>query len=211
MTTFCQTGGPDSIPGHYNDAALLRDQDFDIARSTLHQIADIFFRYEAHERFSVSLLHRHYTIPSDFVMVHEYIDERDICIAEPFGIRDLCPRIYSLNPQGQFIPFEYEITSPGAISAENAFLDELGAFILRNCLEKQIGLSIVASTGGFWTEWLLPGIAGTVATRSAEELRDHNDNITEWGFCKENGYTVVKALKICKLTDAGVHVPVPGT
>lgn len=211
MTLFDQTGDSVSIPGHYNDVALLRDQDCDIAQSTLHEIADIFFRYEAHEHFSISLLHRHYIIPSDFVMVHEYIDGQDVCIAEPFGNRNIRPRIYSLNPQGQFLPFEYEISSREPISAQHAFVDEMRAFLLRNRLEKQIGLSIVAPSGGFWTEQLLNGVAGTVATRSAEELYDHSDSITEWGFRKQNGYTVVKVLKTCKLTDAGVHVPVPDT
>lgn len=170
--------------------------------------------------YGIALLHRHFDLRAEHVMVHYSADGEDICT--PRHIRDLdkaalVPCSIFLNRSLNFQPFEY------AVGAERAPLTQQFLSQLRSLLiARQLGTMLALATcphptieDGLAVETLLPDLLGMHTALQVGEDHDTSGSrsvVTGWTF-DENGSGNIRihAVKKCVKNAAGVHEVRPET
>ena len=195
----------------YNEIPLLENQRTDIPSSTLEALARIFLRHGVQDRFQVSLLHRHDTLPSNTVMVHlRQSLEEDICLPQELGKCELQPCVFSWQ-RNEFWPIEFEEAhrSDRYMLADNTFLAELGSFLAASNMDEVLGLSCALSVRGPWVEYIRSEGPGTIARRSLDGASPTLGIVTAWAFSLADGDIVITPETTCQRTTVGVHAQVP--
>lgn len=193
---------------HYSTVPLFEQQQHDVDNGVLHALAHVFVRHELHEDFGISLLHRHYDIAENTVMVHtksleedRYVDR---CRAEMLGLLPIHPILFYLNNQREYLPCEYLACAPKKKTPSEEYLQELASLLQENNLENVLGLSIRTDRDEHWLEQMLPDDTGTMATITS--LDDAAGRIpTGWAFRRTADSVSVKVTTDCKKASSSGH------
>lgn len=79
-----------------NRIKLFEDQVHHISQSDLHSLAEIYISYGLHKAYGVGILHRHFALEEEHVMVHEMLRGKiDIC--SPWSVRSIQSRGLHIN------------------------------------------------------------------------------------------------------------------
>lgn len=169
-------------------------------------IADLFTQHEMHHDFGLAMLHSHYDLDPDFVMVHNSDDAgRDICRPERYcSHRTLYPYSFRLCASG-FTPFEY--SSRPAPPVHVPFFGELARLLRAHGLENLLGLVYLESPTSTWLEKMDVTGHGMI---SEVHLGDCNPeaeaySTTEWKIIKSGRGAHLVSRKWCKELDHGGH------
>ena len=100
----------------FNDLPHLHNQvEFPDDPATLAALGEVFYCHNVHERFALHLLHRHYTLPEDCIIVKTNIDsEISLAKIEPLSnvdVNGLCGVLSHLNDSA--VPTHLQFTLPG--------------------------------------------------------------------------------------------------
>lgn len=193
---------------HYSTVPLFEQQQHDVDIGVLHALAHVFVRYELHEDFGISLLHRHYDIAENTVMVHtkSWEEDRyvDRCRAEMLGLRPIYPILFYLHNQREYLPCEYSACVPKTKTPSEQFLQELASLLQEKNLENVLGLSIRTDEDEHWLEQMPPDDTGTMATTTS--LDDAAGWIpTGWAFRRTADSVSVKVTTDCKGASSAGH------
>jgi hypothetical protein len=112
-------------------------------------LADIFTRHNVHEKFGIHLLHRHFWLPPNTIMVGETFLNPYCRWAKPTSNRidpdSLTGYLFALTEDG-WHPYEYQKDFKHHSSTLNTdFLREVTQYIQENDLSSQVGLQLLAS------------------------------------------------------------------
>lgn len=111
--------------------------------ATVTALGNIFLRHHVLGRFGIHLLHRHYEIPEDHIVIKSQVDDEiSLTKIEPLKALDtdkLRGVLYRLTDNG-FQPYEFEYGAELEIPPD--FLKELSEFLLSNKLEDLIALDV---------------------------------------------------------------------
>jgi hypothetical protein len=107
-------------------------------------LGDVFYKHNVHDRFALHLLHRHYLLPEDCIVVKSDVDsEISLTKIEPISsvnIHALRGILYRLDDAGNFQAYEYE--RGGQIDIPANFLEELSAVLRKFKLEQVLALDV---------------------------------------------------------------------
>ena len=97
----------------FNDLPHLHDQvPFPNDPATIAALSDVFYRHNIHERFALHLLHRHYALPENCIMLKIYVDFKiSLTKLESIlnvDINTLRGIFYHLDDIKRFQEYEYE-------------------------------------------------------------------------------------------------------
>lgn len=194
----------------YKTIRLLEHQQCDIAPSTLAEFGPLFVRHQMHQHFGLCLLHRHYDIDANSVMVHSSTpDGVDLCQPEMVGARDIQPCAFFSTSRLEFVPFEYEASAVHCFFPlpTESFLRELANLLWKHGLESVLGLCRSSPANPPTTEIMLMEGRCTVTSRVSPEALWPNGIATEWGFLvDDDGKVHVKCMKSCKEQESGGHI-----
>jgi hypothetical protein len=106
-------------------------------------LSTAFQKHDVYIRFGVHLLHRHFVLPENCVMLKSDVDA-NISLTKIAPLIPVRGVLYFLNDTGSFQAYEFEQGDTIDISA--AFLEELSAILLEFKMEKVIALDVA---GGY--------------------------------------------------------------
>ena len=141
-------------PSDFNAIPDIHDQvDFPYDPALFTTLGKVFKKYYLHERFGVHLLHRHFILPEDHLMLKLKIDE-EISVTKVtslHSIDNLPVRgvLYLLNDMGTFQAYEFE--HGDAVDIPSLFLEELAEILRKFKMEKVIALDIGEPPAGHGT------------------------------------------------------------
>ena len=195
---------------HYNTLTRFEHQRHHVSQSLLNELGILFVRHNMHHDFGLCLLHRHYDIPNNSVMVHSKAEKGvDICQPEKVGLRTIQPCAFFSPSREEFLPFEYETptTSEPSPVPNDCFLSELASFLWSKGLDRILGFSRVSPSDHPWSEALLFENKGTIASQVSTETEMCDDIATEWAFVVSDTEGIyAKCVKTCKEQESGGHV-----
>lgn len=215
------------IPSVFDRIPLVEDQAQDVSTDDIKAIGKILQDHKVNKHYSIGLLHRHYGLPEDHVMVHSKspgsTDEceamhADILKEDSLGLA--VPFAYFLNDERKFQPFEYQlrtVLSPPSLTPSPELIDGLRDALLVRKLENTLCLTLNERipTDMVGYETLRPDGEGTVTYLfydwevSADELAD--STITSWVFDdvpgSEEGIRI-RAVKRCRRLEGEKHMVV---
>jgi hypothetical protein len=120
-----------------------------IPKYHIRQLADIFVRHNVQESFGIHLIHRHFTLPSNTVMVGEAYYNPYCRWAKPrsnnIEPESLTGYLFALT-EDQWHPYEYQKDfqfEPSSLNEE--FLDEVTQYVLENDLSHKVALQLLGS------------------------------------------------------------------
>jgi hypothetical protein len=132
-------------PQVFNAIPDIHDQvDFPTDPAFFTALSTAFQKHNVYKRFRLHLLHRHFVLPENCVMLKSDVDA-DISlmkIAPLDSLQGIPVRglLYFLNDTGSFQAYEYE--QGDAIDIPPAFLEELSTILLEFKMEKVIALDV---------------------------------------------------------------------
>ncbi|GAM82701.1 hypothetical protein ANO11243_006840 [Dothideomycetidae sp. 11243] len=141
-------------PKLYNELPDVDEQP-KLTNDVLKSIGDLFVKYDMHNSFGIALLHRHYIMQSNEIMVHKGL----ICSPEnttEYPLGDLAGHSFFLH-DGKFLAYEFETIPGDSPIPSEAFLIELKEHILAGGLEQMIALTRVDPNGQPLLEECGPG------------------------------------------------------
>jgi hypothetical protein len=110
--------------------------------SVLVSLGNIFAKHGVSSHFGIHLLHRHFLIPDNTVMVYTSGDpDVEICqvtSVDAVAGKQLRGRNLRLNKSGRFQAYEYDIGED--FEHRHEFLAELAAHIIKHCLQDYVAL-----------------------------------------------------------------------
>ncbi|KAM0715441.1 hypothetical protein Q7P37_008939 [Cladosporium fusiforme] len=204
-----QIGGSDNA-GDYNELPLIDEQRRTVDDGDLRELAALFLRHGAHDRFGLALLHRHVHINTQFVMVHSRIsDDTYSCRPEKSGMRQLTPYLFSCESPTGLSALEYLVADEHEPlhMPSMTFLTELDSSLRAMKLQKVLGLSRISPQHGPWIETVLPQDQCMISTLSKSGLEGFKGIITEWSFFPHGTGDCVRNFKGCAEDRVGVHDP----
>ncbi|KAI9660982.1 MAG: hypothetical protein M1821_009309 [Bathelium mastoideum] len=186
---------PNSV---YNTLPAIEDQS-PPSENVLRDIGHIFLNHGINEDIGISLLHKHFMLDNEEVMVHD-------------GLRcsPALPGISGHNLEGsafflhgnKFEAFEYEHSE--ALDLSKGFLQEMERYLLANQLQLQLAISKLDKEHPKLMEHCEDGKTHVCEVIEAEiPLAE----ATEWKFEDTNGSVVPVIVRGCGRTSSGDHKP----
>lgn len=181
-----------------------------ILESHIQDLAALFVRYHAHEVFGIHLVHSHFDIPEETVLLGTNYDEPHCRWAKPSTIQtvnldNVHGHIFVLTDHG-FHPYEYQVgPAPDLSRVSDAFLHELAYFLVSNNLAQLVGLQIIDPCASDMLELVLP--QGTFMVDASRLKGCVPTRQTGWQFGIEHGQPrVCQANEVHAATRAGHEV-----
>ena len=181
----------------FNSIPYLHTQKPFPAAATVAALGNLFFRHHVHDRFGIHLLHRHYEIPEDHIVLKSQVDDEiSLTKIEPVKALDtdkLRGVLYRLADNG-FQAYEFEYGAEPEIPPD--FLKELTEFLLSNKLEDLIALDVSKQSHDptlkeYEYEYEYDyGNAATVTVKSTREPVFPKDRKTGMTFALVEGGTI---------------------
>jgi hypothetical protein len=132
-------------PSDFNAIPDIQNQvDFPNDLSLVTALGEVFQKYDVHKRFGLHLLHRHFVLPQNCIMLKSKVDAEisltkitSLDSMEPIPIRGV---LYLLNDLGSFQAYEFE--HGDTIDIPSFFLEELSRILRKFKMEKVIALDV---------------------------------------------------------------------
>lgn len=183
---------------------LLDDEDQATTKEHhLNKLAQLFVDYNAQKIFGLHLIHGHFRIPPNTVMLGTIFEGRlSCCWTKPSPFEAILSKpvhghIYTFSPDHHLLPYEYRDgdVPKGVTDIDQAFFWELSEYLSSNKLAELLGLEVFDDT---WSpqpqmsEIVLAG-QGTVMVKGEDVENAEPYKVTGWCFAQdENGIVSVK-------------------
>lgn len=193
----------------FNNLPYLHDQvQFPNDPATIAALSDVFYRHNVHECFALHLLHRHYALPENCIVLKTYIDpEISLTKIEPLSNVDanaLRGVLYHLDDTGKFQAYEYE--QGDQIDIPKDFLEELSGVLRKFKLEKVIALDVGGGESSSTTRFEYDyGNTATVTVQLNRKPIMPDDRQTGMAFSLEAGEPYVYGPDIYAKNTNGKH------
>lgn len=159
----------------------------------LEGLGALLVSHGVHNHLGISLLHRHYVLKDDAVMVHDGL--RCSPVAPAATPSSLGGASFFLH-DGSFQAFEYEQEDEEA-DIPSAFLEDLARYLVANGLEKNIALSKLGDPDApLLTEYC----EGESHVCEVAEGEMSAEEATMWKFLPLGGFVVPKVMQTCHRT-----------
>jgi hypothetical protein len=130
---------------HVNDVEVNED----VLMPAIYQIGELLFDFGLEEDFEVTLLHHHFNIQLDEIVV-EFVDEasgqlRTICARQSDFIGRATPQSWRLMGDGQIVPMSYRVRDDASTSAKELptrLLQKIRDVLERNSAENTLGIAL---------------------------------------------------------------------
>lgn len=195
-------------PGFYNRIKHSDEQIRYLSDEILRQLGHIFLKHRMADYYYAEILHRHITLPTNYVMV--YSTSRpgfNTCQARRFDSlpSELFPHSFLLDNDGRFRPFEYNLV-PEPVTLHADFLHDLSNFMIAHELESSIAISRANGSDEMQLEYLLPSDQGTTCVPTSCHVTYPQDlTITAWKFIERQDKVAWVAKRGCSRLLGGEH------
>ena len=114
----------------------------------IQNLAELFVRHKAHTKLGVRLIHGHFKIPPNTVMLGTNIEEpygrwTKVTATEMIDPSEIHGHVFALSPAGGFVAYEYQDGPvPDLSTINDAFFAELSRYLAKNDLSSLLGLQV---------------------------------------------------------------------
>ncbi len=156
----------------------------------LHSLAQIFVRYNVQSVFGLHLIHSHFPIPPETLMIGTAVNNGPIrCWTRPVPFTELRDsslhgHIYALSKENHFVAYEFrEGTAPPKVqTVQDAFFEEILGYLIAHKLTSILGLEVLEE--GFELcdqthEFVIEG-QGTVMVLEEGLMYKNSFRVTGW-------------------------------
>lgn len=198
----------------FNAIPLFDSQSHEVPVEALLAVGKLLLESGLEEDYCITLLHRHFDLQAEHIMVHSSGNGEDVCT--PRRVRDLdmatlVPCSIFLNRDLSFQPFEYAFGTE-RVPLTQQFLHQLRSLLVAKQLETILALATSPSPrieDGLAVETLLPDLLGMHTVLQAGQDHDISSSesvVTGWTFDKDGfGNIRIRAVKECVKNAVGVH------
>ncbi|KAL9124203.1 MAG: hypothetical protein Q9217_006445 [Psora testacea] len=188
----------------------------EVTADQLQSLAELFTRYDAQDVFGVHLIHGHFHIDEDKIMLGVDLGTDSLGYwtkptqSANIDKDDIHGHIYVLSSENQFVAYEYR----GGPSTDNwkqvhtSFFPQLAQYLLTNNLAGVIGLQVLdrlAVSSERMLEFVLGG-EGTAMLGEQDVNHGGIYRVTGWSFAQdEDGIISVKGSESHAKTTKGTH------
>lgn len=194
----------------FNRIKLFEDQDHHISKSDLRSLAELYISYGLHKAYGVGILHRHFALEEEHVLVHEMLDgEIDIC--RPWPVRSTQSRGLHVNSvflNGDlFQCYEYgtNLIQP---MLQPTFLHCLREILVRKGLQDKIAIIPRPDSKDDCQEFIEENVPEKKTMRTYPKTTSCDITgisiTTGWTF-DQHGDIKINAIKKCTTTPTGLH------
>lgn len=168
-----------------------------VANSHIERLAEIFVRHNAHEKLGVHLIHGHFKIPADTIMLGTNFENPSGRWTKPTSINEVNldnvhGHIFVLTPEHDFVAYEYQDGPlPDLSGIDPAFFTEFISYIVDNDLASVLGLQVLIE-GVHQSMFELILDEGTVMLDTAAARNCTTYRQTGWMFELQNGQPLVR-------------------
>ena len=193
----------------FNDLPHLHDQvQFPNDPATIAALGDVFYKHNVHERFALHLLHRHYALPENCIVLKADIDSEislaKIELLSNVDVNGLRGVLYHLDDTGRFQEYEYE--QGDQIDIPKDFLEELSGVLRQFKLEKVLALDVVGGDSPSITRFEYDlGNTATVTVQLNRNPTEPGDRQTGMAFSLEAGEPHVYGPNVYAANIKGKH------
>ena len=166
----------------------------EVSEDHIQKLAEIFVRYNVEAKFGIHLIHGHFKLEPDTVMLGRHVQKPYGCWTKPCHINDvklddIHGHIFALNSVGNFIAYEYREGPPfNMVDVDSEFLRELIEYIQSNKLEGLFGLEVLREgSQEQFAEFDLGKDGGTIMLKASEANYGRIYRITGWSFEEADG------------------------
>lgn len=200
----------------YNDLLYDHEQP-DVSEHHLKLLAQLFLRYNVQAMFGLHLVHGHFKIPSNTVMLGSiFRGVSSVCWTKPI-VCDNVPaeaihgHIYTISAENQPLAYEYrEGTAPENVNKiDLAFFHEFTDYLISNKLGGILGLEVLGDAWGSNPQMLefVLGDQGTIMLKEEDTAHSHVYRVTGWSFARgEDGTASMKGNQTHASKPGGLHV-----
>ena len=189
------------------DSEELRSE---IPTAHLQKLAEIFVKYNVHERLGIHLIHSHAKVAAGNVMLGHSLTEPSGCWTKPIPIEEVNlaavhGHIFKLVDGDRFVAYEYVEGKAHDFSDINAaFFGELVEYLRCNGLDTTVGLQILGQTTENMVEFDF-GDCGTVMLKDEDTSHGNVFRTTGWVFTCEDGVVSFKGNQVHTANEHGHH------
>ncbi|KAF9730274.1 hypothetical protein PMIN04_012889 [Paraphaeosphaeria minitans] len=183
-----------------------------VAEEHLKNLAGIFLRYNVQTKFGLHLIHGHFKLERDMVMLGKSVQEPSGCWTKPTDINEvdlenIHGHIYALTGDGFLVAYEYREGRPADMTdVKPDFFHEVIQYLQSNKLEHLLGLQVLSNEPQEkLAEFVLGANAGTVMIKETEANYGHIYRVTGWAFDQEDGIISCKGNDVHAATTKGPH------
>lgn len=189
------------------DSEELRSE---ISTTHLQNLAEIFVKYNVHERLGIHLIHSHAKVAAGNVMLGHSFTEPSGRWTKPIPIEEVNlaavhGHIFKLADGDRFIAYEYVEGKANDFSDINAsFFKELVECLRCNGLDTAVGLQILGQVAENMVEFDF-GDCGTVMLKDQDTCHGNLFRTTGWVFTCQDGVVSFKGNETHAETKQGPH------
>lgn len=165
----------------------------EISEADLANLAEIFTRHKVLSQFGLHLVHGHFSIPPDTIMLGNYVSELSGYWTKPTAIKDvdlnnIHGHIFVLKGTNDFVAYEYRNGAPVNLSVSAEFFGDVSQYFRKNGLEDVLGLEVLNRGASVkMAEFDLGADSGTIMLKEAETNHGGVHRITGWAFEQREG------------------------
>lgn len=194
----------------YNTLTSSEELGSEISCVHLQDLAEIFVKYNVHDRLGVHLIHSHAQIATGRVMLGYNFTDPSGCwtrstALEEVNLAEVRGHIFVLVEEDRFVAYEYiEGRVNGLSSVSSSFFKDFAAYVRSNGLGDTVGLQIRGQTTQEMVEFDF-GDCGTVMLNAQNTHHDTPFRTTGWVFSCNKGVTSFKGVESHAPTTKGPH------
>ena len=194
----------------YNTLPNSEELSLKIPHMHLQGLAQIFVKYNVHDRLGVHLIHGHAKVSTGHVMLGRNLKDPAGCWTKPAPLKDVNleevhGHIFMLVGEDRFVAYEYvEGRATDLSSIGSDFFKELATFVRLNGLEGTVGLQIRGPATEDMIEFDF-GECGTVMLNAHDTGHDTPFRTTGWVFDYSDGVISYKGKEAHAPTTKGPH------
>jgi hypothetical protein len=194
----------------YNALVGSEELQSEISNTHLQNLADIFVKYNVHERLGVHLIHGHTKVAAGNVMLGHSFTEPSGRWAKPIqmeevNLADVHGHIFKLVGGGRFVAYEYVEGKASDLSdISTDFFKDLVEYLQSHQLEATVGLQILGQSVGNMAEFDF-GDCGTVMLNEQDISHATPFRTTGWVFTHKEGFVSFKGNETHMETVKGPH------
>lgn len=177
----------------------------------LDNLARIFTRHNAQSKFGLHLIHGHFKVQRDMVMLGTNFANPSGCWTKPTKIEDINSKdihghIFMLSPDNRLIAYEYREGPPNDIdSTDPGFFRELIEYLQNNGLSSVLGLQVLyGGHSNNMVEMVLEDV-GTVMLDASETKHGGVYRVTGWRVDQDGGMVSFSGGESHAKTTKGTH------
>lgn len=177
------------MPLRYNTLVDDCDQP-PVPEDIIANLASMFVRNNAHKVFGIHLIHGHFQVPEDTVLLGSTFDNASIRWAKTAAIDSLDTstvhgHVFVVTDKG-LVPYELEDGAlPDLSSIHKGFLGEFTSYLIEHNLQSLLGLQVLGCGESPMMELILD--QGTVMLESSRPQGVQPTRITGWRFESVDG------------------------